>query len=209
MRFSLHLFLAFFVLGQIIFAAPQASFKLGVAYSSPQNDIQIEHYINDDNNSGTAWIRQIWLARSRHPQEKFFLFQHKRSADVIMSPDELFLVINDRLASNKSIVRLFKKEEGLHYRELTRLHLDEKIWQKAAETGHFILPWLDHLYCRCIEWQDNHRIRLVINGEGLAGSHPPFYVESWFCTYDLSTQKIEFDPFQPNAKPFGILHSDN
>src|SRR3954453_12046342 len=70
---------------------------------SPQADIIVQH----------CWRRaggeQIWLASADDFGKRRLLFDTGRSADVMFSPDEVWLVINDRWGSNGSSARLYKK----------------------------------------------------------------------------------------------------
>jgi hypothetical protein len=73
-----------------LFAAePSTGMKLQQTELSPQGDIVVEHYFNGEN-----YQREIWLAPVRRPSDRVLLYAHGRSADVLFSPNQQWLMIS-------------------------------------------------------------------------------------------------------------------
>ena len=106
--------------------ADDEDLKLNKSEESPRGDIIVEHYENykaDDYH-----FREIWLVSKDDPKQGFLLYSHGRSAEVIFSPDENWLIINDYLGSNASDVLLFQKRNTLKYTEVKKADVFGKAW---------------------------------------------------------------------------------
>ncbi len=170
-------------------ALPALQFKRESVANSPQRDLLIEFYIDDRAESKSVWVHQIWLSSVKDPKEKVLLCQFERSASVSISPDENKLVVNDCDGSDHASVRLFKKQQGLRYREIKKPSIEEAVWNNAGRQEHFQPSWFHHSYTTCLGWdKDSQTIQVKIDGYGDVGG-----LEGWVCFYNISTKKITFD----------------
>jgi hypothetical protein len=148
---------------------------------SLQADIIVQH----------CWRRaggeQIWLASIDDFGKRRLLFDTGRSADVMFSPDEVWLVINDRWGSNGSSARLYKKVAPLDYRE--ELDLTGGAWDFLAQDEK-VSPQYDHSYTEALRWiAKPAAIVLELSGH----MDPKHHVDGWLCIYYIDTKKFSTD----------------
>jgi hypothetical protein len=148
---------------------------------SPQADIVVQH----------CWRRaggeQIWLASADDFGKRRLLFDTGRSADIMFSPDEAWLIINDHWGSNGSSARLYEKVAPLEYRE--QLDLTGGAWDFLAQHEK-VSPQFDHSYTealRCIA--KPAAIVLELSGHMDKNHH----IDGWLCIYYIDTKKFSTD----------------
>jgi hypothetical protein len=161
---------------------------------SPLGDIIVKHHENDTRDDEHS--REIWLVSKAEPKNRFLLFSHGRSAEVLFSPNEQLLVINDYLGSNASDVRLFKRTKGLMFVEVR----NAKIFDKARAlllSKYPIIRKLDfgHSYIKAEMWSaHSDAILLSLFGHADTVYDKKYYsLEPWLCVFDVSTMKVSVD----------------
>jgi|SRR5213596_721300 len=149
---------------------------------SPQADIVVQH----------CWRRaggeQIWLASADDFGKRRLLFDTARSAGIMFSQDEEWLVVNDRWGSNGSSARLYKKVAPLDYRE--QLDLTGGAWDFFAQHEKVAQPDFDHRYTEAIRWI-NKPAAIVLELSGhMDHNH---HVDGWLCIYYIESKKFSTD----------------
>ncbi|MEO5359711.1 MAG: hypothetical protein H7843_04610 [Nitrospirota bacterium] len=122
---------------------------------------------------------------------KSLLYSYERAADVIFSPDEKWLVINDAYGSNGADAILFKKVKSLKYKAITTL--SDLAWDLLRKTNkrHKIPSYFGHNYTFAVFWSaDSKAILLETFGHD---DDTPKALAPWYCIYDLKTKKMSLD----------------
>jgi hypothetical protein len=176
------------------YAHPQGS-KLDRTETSPLGDIIVEHYYNLEAQDVMA-TRQIWLVSKSNPKIRYLLYKHGRSADVLFSPDQNWLVINDFLGSNVSTVLLYKKKDELQYAEVKDAAIDGKAISLFARDNKLREPLrFAHSYVKVVRWADDSKAFLLIL-EGSLENTPKdnlLFFDPWMCVFDLTNFEVSLD----------------
>ncbi|MBF0457737.1 MAG: hypothetical protein HQK99_07565 [Nitrospirae bacterium] len=164
-------------------------------YLSPEvnGDIIVRHYVDGyDGFSG-----DIWLYSKKDPSKKTLLFSYERDADVIISPDEKWLIINYRAGTTDTDALLFQKVKGLEYKE-TKM-LNDMAWDLFRKTHkQYQIPQFGHSYAEAVLWSsDSKSVMIQIYGHDDDSLKA---LEPWYCIYDLTTGKMTLD--------FNVLNRD-
>ena len=161
--------------------------------TSPHSDIIIKHLVNNEG------LRRIWLVSQANPSEQYLLFEHERDATVLFSPDQSFLAINNCWVSNEANVLLFKKVEGLQYREVKEANVSDKAWSLFCKVNKLKETGFDHLYVNAIAWSSDSK-NLLLSLDGHSGK-ANYYADSWFCVFNMESLKpsLEFKDMNRGA----------
>ena len=139
-----------------------------------------------------APLRQIWLRDLQGENPPTLLFEHNRGADVLFSPNEKWIVINNYFDAGGTEVRLFQKTAGLNYQEMKKADATQKCWALLDRTvGRPVSKALDHSYIRAIQWAADSRAVLLAASGHLAGE--PLRVNDWFCVFDIERLRASAD----------------
>ena len=170
---------------------PSPEMRLWKTEESPLGDIVIQHFAID------AGRQEIWLATKKGPADQALLYAHERHAEVLMSPDERWLVINDHAGSNVTEALLFERDHGVRYSEVKEAEISAKAWGLFAQrSGLAKSPRYDHHYTNAIRWRDDATAFLAsIEGhnpiDGL--DNAPQYVDSWLFVFDVNSLRPSLD----------------
>jgi hypothetical protein len=157
---------------------------------SPRGDIIVRTILYGPNLSKPV---SIWLIRRDRPQERELLFEESvymnRWPTVLMSPDERWLIINDRPFSNEHFIRLFKRKKRLRYEEVQPGRVNERVWIRAAK--QYGMPSSRH-YCHryvwAVRWAENSEaVFLQADGYGGDFTHS---LDGWNCVLDVKTLRV-------------------
>ncbi len=182
--------------------APSPEMKLWKTEASPRDDIIIEHFATE---SGK---HEIWLATKKGAADQALLYAHERHADVLMSPDERWLVINDHAGSNVSEALLLRRVEGIRYSEVKEAEISAKAWRLFAQRrGLAKPPRYSHDYTNAIRWGSDSKAFLAsveghdpIDGNG----REPEAVDPWLFVFDATALRPSLDLGLLNR---GALHA--
>jgi len=157
--------------------------KLGKTEDSPQHDIVIEHFATDEGR------HEIWLTTKNGPADQALLYAHERYAEVLMSPDERWLVINDHAGSNVTDALLFKRDHGVWYSELKEAEISGKAWKLLAK-GDGRPPRYSHYYTNAIRWGSDSKAFLASIEAydpvgGNEGEHES--LDPWLFVFDVNS----------------------
>ncbi|WP_005031232.1 hypothetical protein [Holophaga foetida] len=141
--------------------------------------------------------RVIWLYEPDNPAKKERLCSFERDAELIFSPDDSMVAMNDIVGSDLAEIRLFKRVNGLHYQELsTQVH--DLCWALLQKRKKVPYPKaLLHSYAFVKQWSPDSSAFLV-NLSGHTDSNQ--YVEDWLCVFDLRTNRPTLDLSVLNRK---------
>src|SRR5205085_464565 len=88
-------------------------------------ELVIETYAKDGEGDGPAF--KIMLSALSNRKEKEFLFSYDRTVSTLRSPNEEWIVINDRPLRGQCKPRLFRRVDGLRFQELKSAQIAEKV----------------------------------------------------------------------------------
>lgn len=157
--------------------------------ASPLRDMIVEHYRSDQPGFSPV-AQQIWLVSTLDPAKRHLLFTHERSASVLFSGDEKWLVINNHILSNKSILLLFRRKADLEYEQVA--DLTEAAWRFFDEQQR--RKWkngFDHSYVEALRWAQSEPPTLLLMLNGHADSRN--YTSEWYCFYDVQGKVFSTD----------------
>ena len=172
---------------------PDARFVLQGEAASPKATFFLRQYIDRD--PGSKGERQLWVREKTG--ESYFLFRYFRIAQVVISPDEDCLVINDRRSGNEAGIVLCRRETGGRFAPVSRPDLDALAWkrfQRDLQGDGRTVPEFSHHYVWCPRWIDGTSFVVSLQGYGDEG-----LVEHWAYFYDMKTGGLIPDP-QNNLK---------
>jgi hypothetical protein len=183
--------LPFLLFGLLAAASPSG--KLFHIDKSPSGAILAEHFIFEARDPRSdAPLRQIWLRDTQGKDAPTLLFEHSRGADVLFSPNENWIVINNYFDSGNTEVRLFQKTKGLKYQEMKKADATQKCWALLDRTvGRSVSKDLDHSYIRAIQWAADSRAVLLVAWGHLSGE--PVQVNDWLCVFDIERLRASTD----------------
>jgi hypothetical protein len=156
---------------------------------SPKRDLIVEHYRS--NALGFSPVpQQIWLISTSDPAVRRLLFSHERSASVLFSDDEEWLVINDHCLSDQSRLLLFHRKGPLDYEQVA--DLTEAAWHYFDEQQHAKAPnGFDHAYVEALRWADSDPPTLLLVLDGHMDSRN--YTSEWYCLYEVRAKAFNMD----------------
>lgn len=168
--------------------------KLEKTETSPLDDIIVEHY--EAKRDDGEYERQIWLVDKKNPKNRFLLFEHSRSAEVLFSPNQSWLVINNFYVSNSSDVILYRKSDGLKYLEVKDIGIVEKNWSLCMKENKIKDSFaVGHLYAQALRWSaDSGTIMVKMWGDGEDNDDNRYYhLEAWLCVFDIIKKEASMD----------------
>ncbi len=180
------------LLSTLAIAGETTEWKLDHTEMSPLGDIIVEHYYNYEAEDIMA-NRQVWLVKRNNPDGRHLLYKHGRSADVLFSPNEVWLVINDFLGSNVSDVRVFKREGDLQYAEVNTAKLYENASSLFTKERGLNRPLrFGHAYWEVIRWaSDSSSFLLGLDGslENIVTNDLIFF-KPWKCVVHMPSLDV-------------------
>ena len=160
---------------------------------SPSGTILAEHFWLEDVPRRLIGRQQIWLRAADGQGQPTLLFEHQRIAEVLFSPDERWIAINDAPVSDLADVRLFRRVDALKYQEADRsqpgkkcLALLDRISRRAVS------PVLDHTYINTVRWSSDSRAFLLVV-RGHTSNRNDIVVRDWLCVFNLETLQASTD----------------
>lgn len=179
---------------------PSAGMELQWRDVSPRGDILIEHYFNSKN-----YEREVWLAPPSQPSDRVLLYKHGRSVEVLFSPDQKWLVINDFPTSTDGAPFLFRRGQGLQYSPVANANIGDKVWRFAGKWHPLILtPAFGHRYVQVLRWANDSKAFLVAAFGHLDSPEKQRALDPWLCIFTLDDLGATLDLSLMNR---GALHS--
>ncbi len=134
--------------------------------------------------------RQLWVRSKTNPSDATLIYEYVRDADVLFSPDEKWLIVNDYAGSNLSEIVLFRQERGTKFTQ-SQIDVTGIVW-RSFSTRYRLRHGLDldHQYIEGVRWAENSKAFLVV-----LWGHTDInrYVDPWYCAFDLTTQRPSLD----------------
>jgi hypothetical protein len=186
---------------------------------SPERDMVVEFRDVATSAPFTENSREIWLVDAKKHKQKKLLYTYHRAADVLFSPNEKWLLVDDHVGSNSSETHLFEHVSGVEYRK-SDLDPEEAVWrfffeqmklQRDPKKGPLAKDYdeMDHFYIHSVRWStDSDAILFSLDGHNSGDPRP--WAEGWLCVYDLRNQKVTLDlnVFNRNAGGLGNETAD-
>jgi hypothetical protein len=175
-----------FLMAFLVAGSP-ADGKLFQTDKSPSGRIIAEHFIFEPVDlRSEAPLRQIWLRDAQGKIPPSLLFEHHRGADILFSPNEKWIAISDNPLSDFADVRLFRRSDGLRYKEIEKAEPRKKCWALFDRTSRrSISDKFDHRYVNAIRWAPDSRAVLLIARGYLSGEEQNLYADDWQCVFDV------------------------
>ena len=170
----------------------QAGMQLVRKVMSPSGKLIVQYM--RDRQQGT---RQIALQDAKNPANTTVLAQYKRNAWVVLSPDDEWIVLNNRDGA-ESGAQLYHRVSAapLKYEVPPELRgdsggLQDVVWQAyLGDTQQDPNTDRSHVTIDGIAWEpDSHRVSLSV--APVASKNDAALPEPWTCTYDVTTKQVE------------------
>ena len=165
------------------------------SWLSPSGRLKAESFFIDGDTP-----RTVYIFDPANPGTRETLCTYDRNAQLLFSPDELWIAMNDNSGSSETEIRLFHRESGLKFKE-RKIDTLEAPWKLLRQTQRVQYPkTFDHIYTVAREWSnDSNALLISLTGHG----DRDHYVDSWFCIVNLKTQAATLDLEQMNVGTVG------
>src|SRR2546423_1409263 len=159
---------------------------------SPSGNLRIE-YLRDRQRG----IRQISLKDAHNAANTAILAQYKRNAWVVVSPDDQWIVLNNRDGTDSG-AQIYHRGSAvpLKYAVPDELRangsgLQDLVWQSYLEgTQQDPNTERSRVTIDGIAWQpDSHHVSISV--APIASKNDEALPEPWTCTYDVATKQVE------------------
>ncbi len=179
---------------------PSPGMKLQHTELSPRGDIVVEHYFNSED-----YQREVWLALADGSSKRFLLYTHGRSIEVLFSPDQTWLIVNDFAGSNVAEPYLFRRSQGIEYRKDKNANVANTVWQFVGKRHPAVLSGdFGHRYVRVMRWASDSRAFLVAAFGHVDSSEKQIALDPWLCVFMIDGMRISLELGLMNR---GSLHS--
>lgn len=164
---------------------------------SPDGDISYEL------RSGSDDSKHIWLYPTAGKEEAVELCETPGwgNLQIHFSPDSYWIIVQDGGSSLGISLRLFRRENGVQYRELKDADIDGKAERLALQQhGLSAKEVCDHRYARVLGWSaDSKTVLVSIFGRGARGNSQ-IELNGWTGLYHLGTGTFGFNLGKMNAR---------
>jgi hypothetical protein len=144
--------------------------------------------------------KRIYLSPAGNPHDEVELCHTEGSGNLEMhfSPDDSWLVVQDGGSSLGVSLRLFHRNRGVSYKEITNAGVDGKAEQIALEQEGLGKDLLDHAYMKVLAWSaDSRSFLFSLSGHG-GDQKNQVRINWWLGIYDLASGNISFDLSKAN-----------
>jgi hypothetical protein len=195
-------------------AYPPEGFEREQTFESPKHSFVIESWRKGDQDPGAALC--VWIVTPDRTAAEllvpFGVLTPLYSVQISISPDEHWILWEEKLYHPADAFGLFERVFGIHFREIGPPFFSEQAWQFMTQQTHrpFSLTDTDHIM-RVSEWPTpGTRTRYLAltggsektpltapNDHSLAvslyGDDGHTHVNLWFCFYDLHSHRFFLD----------------
>jgi hypothetical protein len=182
-----------FLLIALVAGLPPPGGTLFHTDKSPSGEIVAEHYIFQPSDPRKeSPLRQIWLSYTKSDSPAALLFEHRRAAKVVFSPNDKWIAIDDFFGSGSADVRIFGRISGLKYEEVENAEVTSKCWALVDRIhGKSVAKALDHHYIETVRWAPDSGALLLKAWGYVSGE--PLEVNDWLCIFDVERQEASTD----------------
>lgn len=185
---------------RLVAREPLPGMKLENTERSPLGDILVEHYFNSDN-----YRREVWLAPTGQSSDRVLLLTHGRSVEVLFSPDQQWLIVNNFPSSTDAAPYLFQRGHDLHYKAVENANISEKTWDLVGKQYPIVLTRdFGHRYVQVLRWANDSGSFLVAAFGHLDSSVKQSTLDPWLCVFTIDGLRVSLDLDLMNR---GALHS--
>ncbi|MEP6603837.1 MAG: hypothetical protein ABJB69_07815 [Spartobacteria bacterium] len=139
--------------------------------------------------------KEIWLFAKEDKSDSTKLCETEGWGNLEMhfSPDDIWIIVQDRGVSLGVRCRMFHIETGLHYREIKKPNLNSEAEKLALKRAGLPAKEIsDHLYVYCLAWSGDSKMVLIKSrGRGRIGKEWVSFV--WIGIYHVQDGRFSFD----------------
>lgn len=188
--------------------SPVAATNVAAQSSAPQHSSRIRVKYSRD---PKTHIRSIAIEDAGHPGASTVLYQSPRPAWALVSPNDEWVVVNERASSDGGGARLYRRQnnDSVQYAPSDgasndSVPLRDAVWKAYLAVTHGDSSAPRHNVTIDATGWDNDGRKLVLAVTHLPNRDQPDVPEPWSCTYDLASKQIEPVAGQPNVDPAAI-----
>ena len=174
---------------RLLAGEPSPGMKLEGTEPSPLGDILVKHYFRSDD-----YKREVWLVSASRPADQMLLYVHGRSVEVLFSPDERWLIINNFSSSTETNPYLFQRVQGLRYTPVENAKIGEKVWQLVGKQYPVVLSRdFGHRYVQVMRWAYDSKSFLVVAFGHLDSIEKQSALDPWYCVFTVDGLRASLD----------------
>lgn len=171
--------------------------------SSTSGNLRIK-YLRDRKSK----MRRIVVEDARRPEANAVLCESKRTAWVLVSPDDQWIAVDERNATDGGGVRLYHRKSDSSVQFVLAEDgapqgrgLQDAVWQTYLKATHADSNTPRRgVTIDATAWENDSR-KLNISVAYLPAPDNPDVPEPWSCTYDVASKQVEPTPDQPTVGP--------
>jgi hypothetical protein len=180
-------------------AAPSSDLVLERQFTSPSGNLQIKYF--RDRKTKT---RRITVEDAHRPGVSAVLFESKRTAWAVISPDEQWIAVDERNATDGGGARFYHRSGNSSVQYVVAegagpegRALQDTVWQSYLNATH-ASPGTPRRGATidATGWENDSR-KLDVSVVFLSTPQNPDVPEPWRCTYDVASKQVEPAPDQP------------
>lgn len=193
---------------------PPQGYEREQSFDSPKHTFQVESWRKDGQEPGAALC--VWIVTPGRTAAELLVppgvLTPLYSVEIHISPDEHWILWEEKLYHPADAYGLFERVSGIHFREIGPPIFSEQAWQFMGHQTQreFELHDTDHIM-RVSEWPTpGTQVRhLALYGDSqltpvtapndhslaisLYGDDQKTHVDLWFCYYDLQQHRFYLD----------------
>jgi hypothetical protein len=180
-------------------AASSGDFVTERQLTSPSGNIQISYFRNPKTK-----MRRIAVGDAHRSGSSAVLYESKHNAWVLVSPDDQWIVVNERTGTDGGGARLYRGSGNSPVRYTVAdgagpegRGLQDMVWQSYLNATH-ASPNTPRrgVTIDATNWEnDSRRLNLLMSYLPMANNQD--VPEPWRCTYDIMSKRVEPAPDQP------------
>jgi hypothetical protein len=151
-------------------------------------------------------MRRIVVEDAAHPEASAVVWESKRAAWVLVSPDDQWIAVNERNEASSGGARLYRRSTDSSGRYVVAdgadgnvQGLQDSVWKTYLDATH-ANPNTPRrgVTIDATAWENDSR-KLDVSVAYLPTPANPDVPEPWSCTYDVASKQVEPAPDQPAA----------
>jgi hypothetical protein len=176
-------------------------------FDNQHKDLVIETYEKTDEDAEGP-EKKIVVSSLANPNQKELLFAFDRGAHAMPSPNEEWIVVNDRAIRGHCDPRLFHRVSGLKFAGVREAKVRERAIDFFVQQNKLPASIRENMigegdcFVEAYLWSDDSKSFLVRICKQRTGE--PIWIGDWFCVYDIRSQKISLDLGALNRQAFKL-----
>lgn len=131
------------------------------------------------------------VVRRNGSRDEATILTFERSIDVIFSPNDQWIAVNDAFGSTDTIARVFRRSENFKFVESKKGLVDDAAWRLVRTLYRAPVPsGLTHRYSEIVAFSaDSTKVLVKLHGHEDGDT----YVDDWFCVVNLLSEQASLD----------------